>query len=192
METWLIVLIVVLVVVAILAVAIICWVISTYNKLVKMRNNVQESFSTMDVYMKKRYDLIPNVVETVKGYAKHENETLENVMKARYSCMNATTTEEKLKGENVLTSTLGRLFMITESYPDLKANQNFTSLQNQLTSLENEIANSRKYYNGCVKIINNKIETFPSNIVAKKFKFEKSPLFEIEDKEERKAPQVKF
>jgi len=168
------------------------WVISTYNSLIKLKNNKEEAFSTMDVYMKKRYDSIPNLVETVKGYAKHENETLEEVMKARYACMNATTANEKVKGENALTKTLGRLFKITENYPELKANQNFMHLQNELTDLEDEIASSRKYYNGCVKILNNKIETFPSNLIAKRFKFEKGVLFEVENKEERKTPQVKF
>ncbi len=191
MPSWVIPVIIVAVILVIV-VAIVWWVIAVYNKLIRLRNNVDESYSTMDVYMKKRYDLVPNLVETVKGYAKHENETLEDVMKARYSCMNASTTEEKLKGENELTNTLGRLFMLTENYPDLKANQNFTQLQNELSTLETEIANSRKYYNGCVKIFNNKIEVFPSNIIAKRFKFTKRDLFEIEDKEERKAPQVKF
>lgn len=192
MEGWQIALIVVAGVLVFGIIAVVAWVISTYNKLIKLRNNVKESFSTMDVYMKKRYDLIPNYVETVKAYAKHENQTLEGVMKARYSCMNASTTEDRLKGENALTQTLGRLFSITENYPDLKANSNFTSLQNQLKGLEDEIANSRKYYNGCVKIYNNKIEVFPSNLVANKFKFEKSALFEVDSVEERKVPQVKF
>ncbi len=192
METWQIVLIVVACALVLLLAVILAWVISVYNKLIRLRNNVKESYSTMDVYMKKRYDLIPNFVETVKGFAKHEKETLENVMKARYSAMNATTTAEKAEGENILTQTLGRLFHITESYPQLQANQNFLALQNQLKTLEDEIANSRKYYNGCVKVYNNKIELFPSNLVARRFKFEKSDLFEIENKEERTAPQVKF
>lgn len=191
MPGWAIALIIVGVIL-IVVVAIVAWVISVYNHLVKLRNNTREAFSTMDVFLKKRYDLVPNLVETVKGFAKHENQTLEAVMTARYSAMNATTTKEKAEGENMLTNTLGRLFAITESYPDLKANTNFLSLQGELTNLENEIANSRKYYNGCVKMYNNKIEVFPSNIIAKKFKFEKSDLFEIESKEERKAPQVKF
>ena len=188
MPTWAIVLIVVGAVLVLLGI----WTMCTYNAFIKLRNNKEESFSTMDVYMKKRYDLIPNLVETVKGYAKHENETLEGVMKARYSCMNAKTPDERAKGENALTSTIGRLFKISENYPDLKANQNFMHLQKELKDLEDEIAESRKYYNGCVKILNNKVESFPSNLIAKMFKFKKAELFEVESKEERKVPSVKF
>lgn len=173
-------------------VAVVLWWISAYNKLIRLRNNVEEAYSTMDVYMKKRYDLIPNLVETVKGFAKHETEALEKVMRARYDSMNAGTIEEKNKAENVLTGTLKTLFSITENYPDLKANQNFMDLQASLKNLEGEIATSRRYYNGCVKTYNVRREVFPSNIVARHYHFEKSALFEIEDKEERKAPQVKF
>ena len=191
MPGWLIALIVVGVVV-LLAIVVVAWIVSSYNSLVKLRNNAEEGFSTMDVYMKKRYDLIPNLVETVKGYAKHEKEALEGVMQARYACMSANSPEEKAKAENMLAGTLKSLFAVTENYPELKANSNFTQLQNTLQNLEAEIASSRKYYNGCVKILNNKIEMFPSNIVAKWFKFERKSLFEIEDKEERKAPKVQF
>ncbi|MBP3431812.1 MAG: LemA family protein [Clostridia bacterium] len=192
MPIWGIVLIVLGMLIVLAAVCIVAWVIKVYNALVKLRNNVKEGYSTMDVYMKKRYDLVPNLVETVKGVAKHENETLENVMQARYSCMSATTPKEKAANENMLTDTLQKLFAVTENYPELKANANFTQLQNELSSIEGEIVNARKYYNGCVKIFNNKIEVFPSNLVARKFKFEQADLFEIEDKEERKTPQVKF
>lgn len=173
-------------------IVVVCWAISVYNKLIRLRNNAEEAYSTMDVYMKKRYDLIPNLVETVKGYAKHENQTLENVMKARYDSMNANTVEDKSKAENILTGTLKTLFSITENYPDLKANQNFRDLQNTLQNLESEIASSRKYYNGCVKVYNVKTEVFPSSIIARKYKFEKKSLFEITDAEERKAPKVQF
>lgn len=192
MPVWAIVLIVLLGVLILGVIAIISWIISIYNTLIKLRNSAEEAFSTMDVYMKKRYDLIPNLVETVKGFAKHENETLEGVMQARYSCMSANTPEEKAKSENMLAGTLKSLFAVTENYPQLQANQNFLDLQSTLKSLENEIATARKYYNGSVKILNNKIEMFPSNFVAKWFKFERKPLFEIEIKEERNAPKVQF
>ncbi len=192
MPAWAIALIVVAAVLVVAVIAVIAWLISGYNRFVKLKNNVEESYSTMDVYLKKRYDLIPNFVETVKGYAKHESETLEKVMQARYAAMNATTTKEKAENENILTSTLGKLFAVTENYPTLKANENFVQLQTKLSSLENEIAEARKYYNGCVKIFNNSVESFPSNLIAKWFKFSKKDLFEIEDKKEREVPQVKF
>ena len=192
MPAWAIALIVVGAVLVVAVIAVIAWLISGYNRFVKLKNNVEESYSTMDVYLKKRYDLIPNFVETVKGYAKHENDTLEKVMQARYAAMNATSTKEKAENENVLTSTLGKLFAVTENYPNLKANENFLQLQSKLSSLENEISEARKYYNGCVKILNNSVESFPSNLIAKWFKFSKKDLFEIEDKKEREVPQVKF
>ena len=179
-------------IIVLLAIILIIWIWATYNAFVRLKNNVDESYSTMDVYMKKRYDLIPNLVETVKGYAKHEEKTLEGVMQARYSCMSANNIEEKAKYENMLTGTLKSLFAVSENYPNLKADQNFIDLQNSLKTLEEEIATSRKYYNGCVKTYNIKRETFPSNIIAKWFKFEKKVLFEIENVEERVAPKVSF
>lgn len=192
MSTGAIVAIAIVAVVVLLAVILIVWIIATYNKFVKMRNNVDEAYSTMDVYMKKRYDLIPNLVETVKGYATHEEKTLEGVMAARYSCMNANSPQEKAEAENMLTGTLKSLFAVSENYPNLKADQNFMDLQQSLKTLEEEIATSRKYYNGCVKTYNVKRETFPSNIIAKWFKFEKRILFEIANEEERNAPKVQF
>lgn len=192
MSTGTIVAIVIVAVVVLLAIILIVWIIATYNKFVKMRNNVDEAYSTMDVYMKKRYDLIPNLVETVKGYATHEEKTLEGVMAARYSCMNANSPQEKAEAENMLTGTLKSLFAVSENYPNLKADQNFMDLQQSLKTLEEEIATSRKYYNGCVKTYNVKRETFPSNIIAKWFKFEKRILFEIANEEERNAPKVQF
>ena len=172
--------------------AVVGYVISVYNALVRLRNNAEEGFSTMDVYMKKRYDVIPNLVETVKGYAKHEAKTLEGVMQARYACMSANDPAERAKSENMLSGTLKTLFAVTENYPQLQANENFLSLQANLRDLEDEIANSRKYYNGCVKLLNNKIEVFPSNLVARRYKFEKKVLFEISNQEERIAPKVQF
>ncbi len=192
MSTGTIVAIVIVAVVVLLAIILIAWIVATYNSFVTMRNNVDEAYSTMDVYMKKRYDLIPNLVETVKGYATHEEKTLEGVMAARYSCMNANTPQEKAEAENMLTGTLKSLFAVSENYPNLKADQNFMDLQQSLKTLEEEIATSRKYYNGCVKTYNVKRETFPSNIIAKWFKFEKRVLFEIANEEERNAPKVQF
>ncbi|MBO5309750.1 MAG: LemA family protein [Clostridia bacterium] len=179
-------------IVLITIIALVIWLIGTYNTFVKMRNNVEEGFSTMDVYMKKRYDLIPNLVETVKGYAKHENDTLEKVMAARYGAMNSATVEQRLDNENVLQGALKSLFAVAENYPNLKADQNFQDLQNTLKTLEEEIANSRKYYNGTVKVYNTKREMFPSNIVAKWFKFDRKPLFEVDSAEERKTVKVSF
>lgn len=179
-------------VVVFLALVVAIWFVATYNKFVRLRNDVDEAFSTMDVYLKKRYDLIPNLVETVKGYAKHEKEVLENVMKARYNAMNSSNANDKVRSENMLSSTLKSLFKVTENYPDLKADKNFTQLMNELSHVEDEIVNARKYYNGTVKMFNNKIEVFPSSIVARAFKFEKRNLFEVEAPEERKNVKVQF
>jgi len=178
----------------ILAVAfmIVVWAIGAYNGFVKLRNKIEEAFSTMDVYLKKRYDLIPNIVETVKGYAKHESQTLENVIAARNKAAGATSLEGRIEGENALQGTLKSLFALAESYPDLKANTNFINLQNQLTEMEGEIANSRKYYNAVVKTFNTKVEVFPSNIIAGLFKFSRKPLYEVDDAEERKNVKVQF
>lgn len=187
-----IVLIVVLALIAILIVAIVCWIIGTYNKFIKMRNNVDEGFSTMDVYLKKRYDLIPNLVATVKGYAKHEAEALEKTIAARNMAHASGDLTKQLQAEGAISGALKSLFAVTESYPELKANQNFMDLQNQLKTLEDEIASSRKYYNGVVKIYNTKREVFPSNIIAKWFKFEKRPLYEVSAAEERENVKVEF
>lgn len=168
------------------------WIIASYNGLVRSRNQVKESFSTMDVYMKKRYDLIPNYVEVVKGYAKHEKETLERVIAARNGAMNAQNLQDRATNEGELSSVLKQLAVVVERYPELKANTNFLSLQNQLAILESEIASSRKYYNGTVRAYNNKVEVFPSNIIAKWFKFETKPSFEITNAEERAVTKIEF
>lgn len=167
-------------------------VMGSYNGLVKTKNQAEEAFSTMDVYMKKRYDLIPNLVETVKGYASHESQTLEKVTAARNAAMTASSIDEKLKNENALTGTLKSLFAVAESYPDLKANTNFMDLQRQLQTIEEDIANSRKYYNASVKNLNNKIEMFPSSIIAGMFHFEKKPYFEVSSQEDRENVKVQF
>ena len=166
--------------------------VGMYNSFIKLKNSCDEAYSTMDVYLKKRFDLIPNLVETVKGYAAHEKETLQNVIAARNNLQNASTTEEKLAGENALQGTLKTLFAVAEAYPDLKANTNVLDLQDQLKGVENDIANSRKYYNAVVKQFNTKCEMFPSNIIAGICHFEKKPMFEVDSAEERKNVEVKF
>ena len=168
------------------------WVFSTYNGFISLRNKCDGAFSTMDVYLTKRYDLIPNLVETVKGYATHEKETLEQVVNARNSAVNAKSVEDKLAAEQTLNSTLGRLFALGESYPDLKANTNFLDLQSQLQNMESEIANARKYYNGVIKAFNTKCEVVPNNIIAGIFGFTRKPLFEVNDASQRENVKVKF
>ncbi len=167
------------------------WVIGAFNKFVKLRNIVEEAFSTMDVYMKKRFDLIPNLVETVKGYASHEKGTFESVTKARTAIQEASTVEDRMEAENMLTGTLRTLFAVAEAYPELKANENFMDLQGQLQTVEVDIANSRKYYNATVKEYNTKTEMFPSNIIANIFGFKRKPMFEVEEAE-RQNVKVEF
>jgi LemA protein len=180
-----------LIIIAAVIVILIIWFIATYNRFVSLRNRVDEAYSTMDVYMKKRYDLVPNLVETVKGYAKHESTTFENVVKARNMAMGAQTIDEKAQGENMLAGTLKSLFALAESYPELKANQNFLDLQGQLTGLENDIANSRKYFNALVREFNIARESFPSTIVAGTMHLEKKAMFNI-DETERQNVKVQF
>lgn len=179
-------------VLALLLIIFMIWIMSTYNSFVRLKNNIEEAFSTMDVYLKKRYDLIPNLVETVKGYAKHEKETLEKVIAARNACAQAGNMEDKLASEKNLSSVLKQLAVVIEKYPELKADKNFTDLQNTLKQLENEIASSRKYFNGVTKTYNTKREVFPSNIIARWFKFDKKPLFEVDNAIERKNVKVEF
>jgi len=162
-----------------------------YNSLVKLKNQAEEAWSSIDVQLKRRYDLIPNLVETVKGYAKHEKETLENVIKARNMAINAKNIDEKAEAENFLTNTLKSIFALSENYPDLKANQNFLQLQNTLNEIEDNIQNARRYYNAVVRDLNTKIESFPSNIVANVFNFKKRDYFEI-SAEEKEPVKVKF
>lgn len=180
------------VLVVIAVIAIVAWYINCYNTFIRLKNNYEEAFSTMDVQMQKRYDLIPNLVETVKGYAKHEKETLSAVIEARNLAKSAVGVEDKAKAEAAFSGSIRNLFAIAENYPELKANTNFIDLQNQLKIVETEIASSRRYYNACVKAFNVKVEMFPSNLVARAKNFVKAPLFEIEDKEARKAVKVQF
>ena len=186
-----IVAIVIAVIVVALIIGLVCWYISCYNGLVSLRNRTEEAWATIDVHLKKRYDLIPNLVATVKGYAKHESETLERVIAARNRAMSASG-DDKLAAENVLSGTLKTLFALTESYPDLKANTNFIDLQRQLQRVEEELAAARRYFNGVVKELNNKIEMFPSSIVARRMRLEKRKYFELDSAEERQNVKVEF
>jgi LemA protein len=166
--------------------------VSIYNRLVKLRNLVQEAWSSIDVMLKKRHDLIPNLVETVKGYASHERETLDSVTRARNQAVGANSVEGKEAAEKNLNQAMMNLFAVAEQYPDLKANANFQQLQSELTSIENDIEKSRRYYNGTVRENNTLVESFPSNIIANMYKFEKSPFFELDNIAEREVPSVKF
>ena len=184
MPTWLIV---VLVVVFLL----VSFVIKTYNGLVKLRNKVKDQWAQIDVQLKRRFDLIPNLVETVKGYAKHENETLNQVIEARNKFKSANTPEEEMEASGELTKALGRLMVLTESYPELKANENFLSLQADLKECEEKIAYSRQFYNDSAMSFNNLVQMFPSNIVANMFNFKPYDYFKIAE-EEKETPKVKF
>jgi len=166
--------------------------ISYYNSLVKLRNQVKNAWSQIDVQLKRRHDLIPNLIETVKGYMTHERETLDSITKARSQAVQAETVGEKAMAEGELTRTLGKFNLVVENYPDLKANQNFLSLQEELTSTENKISFSRQNYNDQVLFYNNKIQMFPSNIVAGMFRFTEEEFFEIEDDREKEVPKVSF
>ena len=176
-----------------LIVAVGGWFVLTYNGLVQLRNAVKNAWSQIDVQLKRRYDLIPNLVETVKGYAGHERQTLEAVVEARQQAISFTgSIEDRAKVENVLTQTLRALFAVAEAYPDLKANQNFLALQEELATTENKIGFARQYYNDMAKQYKNRTEVFPSNIVAGMFNFKAEPFFQLESSQERVAPQVKF
>ncbi len=172
-------------------VVLIIYVISTYNSLVSLRNKKDDQWSQIDVQLKRRSDLIPNVVETVKGYAKHEKGTLEDVIKARNTFVTASTPEEEMKASGELTKTLSKLMALQEAYPELKANENFMELQKELKDTEDKISYSRQFYNDTVLIYNNKVQMFPSNIIANIFNFKKGSFFEIAE-EDKKVPEVKF
>ena len=184
------------VVVLILVIVIVAWYIKTRNNFVRLKNRVEEAWATIDVFLKKRYDLIPNLVETVKGFAKHESETLQSVVAARNIAMNAKTPDEKMAAENGLTSSLRTFFSaVSESYPQLQANANFLDLQGQLKNIEGELESSRRYYNGVVKSFNTKMDLFPDSIVVKGMGEEyttKRPYFELDSEEERKNVKVQF
>jgi LemA protein len=166
--------------------------VGLYNSLVKLRVRVKNAWSQIDVQLKRRHDLIPNLVETVRGYAEHEKETLENVTKARAQAAGASDVNERAQAENLLTGALRQLFAVVENYPNIKANQNFLSLQEELTTTENKIAFARQYYNDEVMRFNTAIQTVPKNIIAQMFNFKRSTFLEIEDPREKAAPGVKF
>ncbi|MEE9430778.1 MAG: LemA family protein [Melioribacteraceae bacterium] len=168
------------------------FLVSIFNSLVRLRNQVKNAWSQIEVQLKRRHDLIPNLIETVKGYMTHEKETLENITKARAGAVEASSVGEKAKAESELQGALGKFNLVVENYPDLKANQNFMALQEELTSTENKISFSRQAYNDEVLQFNNKIEMFPSNIIAGMFNFIKEEFFEIEVDAERDVPKVNF
>jgi LemA protein len=185
----------VLVIIIILIVAIVLWVILSYNRLVSLRNRAKEAWADIDVQLKRRHDLIPNLVETVKGYAVHEREVFEKVTEARAKAMGARESQDLKKmaeAENYLAQTLKSLFAVAENYPDLKASQNFLELQRELRDTEDKIMYARRFYNANVRDLNIAIESFPTNIIASIFGFKKMDLFEISAPEEREAPKVKF
>src|SRR5438093_6005307 len=169
-------------------VAVAVWLVGIYNALVRLRNQVKNAWSQIDVQLKRRHDLIPNLVETVKGYAGHEKTTLENVIKARTQAVQAQGVQDQARAESELSGALGRLMVVMEQYPDLKANQNFLALQEELSSTENRIGFSRQHYNDSVMEYNTRIQSFPANIVASSGGFKEEPFFEIEDKAERAVP----
>ena len=166
--------------------------IGMYNSLVRLRNQVKNAWSQIDVQLKRRHDLIPNLVETAKGYMQHERETFETITKARSQAMGANNVADASKAEGALGDALSKFLLVVENYPDLKANQNFLALQEELTTTENKIAFSRQGYNDQVLFFNNKIEVFPSNIIAGMFNFAKSDFFEIQTEAERETPKVSF
>ena len=182
--TWLGLIIIVLVVIAI-------WVVAMYNGLITLKNRTDEAWSDISVQLKRRYDLIPNLINTVKGYAAHEKKVFEEVTKARTQAMNAGSTGEKMKAENALSGTLKSLFAVAENYPDLKANQNFLDLQEELTDTENKIMASRRFYNGNVRDFNTKLQVFPTNLMAGSLGFSQREFFKMEEGE-KAVPEVKF
>ena len=182
------------IVVAIVVVVLIAWFISMYNGLVKLRNNRENAFANIDVQLKQRFDLVPQLVNTIKGYATHEKEVLEKVTAARAAAMNATTVDEKVQADKALSGALAGLRVSLEAYPELKANQNFLQLQNELSDIENKLSAARRFFNSSTRELNNACEVFPSNIVAGMFGFKRAPMYEATESRDdlNKAPEVKF
>ncbi len=183
------------IIILVVVVLLVIWGVSLYNNLVKLKNNRENAFANIDVQLKQRHDLVPQLVSTVKGYATHEREVLQRVTEARTAAMGATGINDKINAENALTSALAGLKVSLEAYPDLKANQNFMHLQTELSDLENKLAAARRFFNSTTRELNNAVETFPSNIFAKMFKFDKEPMFEVPQEERAvydKAPEIKF
>ena len=179
-------------IIVIVLVVLLLFVAGLYNRFIKLRTRVREAWADIDVQLKRRYDLIPNLIETVKGYADHEKQTLQNVTEARTQAMNAEGASEKAEAENMLSGALKSLFAVSESYPDLKANENFLELQRELTDTENKIQSARRFYNTNVRDMNISVESFPSNIIAGIFKFTKEPFFELEEEAAKEPVKVDF
>jgi LemA protein len=185
--------IIVLVLILVLLVILVLWVAGMYNGLVRLRNLVQEAWRQIDVELKRRHDLIPNLVETVKGYATHERQALDSVVTARAAAAStAGSVEQQAAAEGALSAALGRLFAVAEAYPDLKANQNYLALQTELTETEDRVAAGRRFYNANVRELNTRVESFPSNLFASTFGFNRAEYFEVADITQRDAPQVSF
>lgn len=183
------------IIVLVVIVLIVLWLIGMYNSLVRLRNNRQTAFANIDVQLKQRYDLVPQLVETVKGYAKHESGLLEKVTAARSACMNAGSINDKIQAEQQLSGLLTGLKVAVEAYPDLKANQNFLQLQSELADIENKLAATRRFFNSSTRELNNAVQSFPSNLIAGMFGFHTEPMFEIAQEERaevEKAPKVQF
>jgi LemA protein len=179
------------IIVIVVVVLVLFWGVAMYNRFIKLRTRTEEAWADIDVQLKRRYDLIPNLVETVKGYASHENETFQQVTEARTAAINAEGAEAQAEAENMLTGALKSLFAVSESYPDLKANENFLELQRELTDTENKIQAARRFYNTNVRDLNIGVETFPNSIIANMFKFEKKEFFELDESEAEAKDPVK-
>ena len=180
------------IIIIVILVLLVLYVIGAYNGLVMARNRAKDQWAQIDVQLKKRVDLIPNLVETVKGYAKHEKSTFEDVVKERNAFASANTQAEEIEANNQITSALNKLFALSEAYPELKANQNFLSLQSDLKEVEEKISYARQFYNDTVLSYNNKVEMFPTNIIANIFGFKQNEFFKLDNESERKAPKVSF
>lgn len=180
------------IIIGIVVVVLILWIIAVFNSLIRLRNNTKEAWSDIDVQLKRRYDLIPNLVNTVKGYAQHERELLEKVTQARAAAMGATGTADKAKAENMLSDTLKSLFAVAENYPNLKANENFLKLQDELSDTENKIQAARRFYNGNVRDFNTKMEVFPNNMIAGMMNFTKFEFFELAEAAAKEPVKVQF
>lgn len=183
------------IIILVIVVLLVLWGASIYNNLVRLRNNRENAFANIDVQLKQRHDLIPQLVSTVKGYATHEKELLMRVTEARSAAMGATSINDKIQAENTLSSALAGLKVSLEAYPDLKANQNFLQLQGEISDIENKLAATRRFFNSATRELNNAVQTFPSNIFAGMFGFSKEPMFEIPQVERaamEKAPEINF
>jgi len=178
--------------IVVVGVVLLLWALAAYNGLVRLRNQVKNAWAQIDVQLKRRHDLIPNLVETVKGYAAHEKETLQNVVQARSQAVSAQGVASQARAEGELSNALSRLMMVVEQYPDLKANQNFLALQEELTSTENKLSFSRQFYNDTVMRFNTKIQSVPTNIIAGMFNFDEEEFFELQDQAAREVPKVSF